>query len=289
MRFCRFGDDRLGLVEARSSGTSPRRSTCCRSAGYPFPRTTCSSRTSTRRASARAQLAPNAPALAARRRDAAQPGGQPRQDRRGAGELPEASRRGARPIRSCTTTTRAHVHHPQRRAVPEGHQLARRSGAGRRRSACPIAAPITKSSWRSSSASAANRVVAQRTRWRTWPATRSVSTSRFAASEDRSFRKSPDSYSVLGPWLVTADEIPNPGALDLQISGQRRAPAAVEHAVHDSRRRRADRAGVVVLHAAPGRCHLHRHARRREPDPGRRQHRGHHRSDRNHGGRRASR
>lgn len=37
-------------------------------------------------------------------------------------------------------------------------------------------------------------------------------------AEDRSFRKSPDSYSVLGPWLVTADEIPDPGSLDLQIS-----------------------------------------------------------------------
>jgi 2-keto-4-pentenoate hydratase/2-oxohepta-3-ene-1,7-dioic acid hydratase in catechol pathway len=37
-------------------------------------------------------------------------------------------------------------------------------------------------------------------------------------SEDRSFRKSPDSYSVLGPWLVTADEIPDPGSLDLQIA-----------------------------------------------------------------------
>ena len=37
-------------------------------------------------------------------------------------------------------------------------------------------------------------------------------------SEDRSFRKSPDSYSVLGPWLVTTDEIPEPGELDLQIS-----------------------------------------------------------------------
>jgi 2-keto-4-pentenoate hydratase/2-oxohepta-3-ene-1,7-dioic acid hydratase in catechol pathway len=37
-------------------------------------------------------------------------------------------------------------------------------------------------------------------------------------SEDRSFRKSPDSYSVLGPWLVTADEISDPGALDLQIT-----------------------------------------------------------------------
>jgi 2-keto-4-pentenoate hydratase/2-oxohepta-3-ene-1,7-dioic acid hydratase in catechol pathway len=37
-------------------------------------------------------------------------------------------------------------------------------------------------------------------------------------SEDRSFRKSPDSYSVLGPWLVTKDEIPNPGELDLSIA-----------------------------------------------------------------------
>jgi 2-keto-4-pentenoate hydratase/2-oxohepta-3-ene-1,7-dioic acid hydratase in catechol pathway len=37
-------------------------------------------------------------------------------------------------------------------------------------------------------------------------------------SEDRSLRKSPDSYTVLGPWLVTADEIPDPGVLDLDIT-----------------------------------------------------------------------
>jgi 2-keto-4-pentenoate hydratase/2-oxohepta-3-ene-1,7-dioic acid hydratase in catechol pathway len=37
-------------------------------------------------------------------------------------------------------------------------------------------------------------------------------------TEDRSFRKSVDTHSVLGPWLVTADEIPEPGRLDLQIS-----------------------------------------------------------------------
>lgn len=35
--------------------------------------------------------------------------------------------------------------------------------------------------------------------------------------EERSFRKSPDSYCVLGPWLVTADEIPDPGCLNLSI------------------------------------------------------------------------
>lgn len=37
-------------------------------------------------------------------------------------------------------------------------------------------------------------------------------------SEDRSFRKSPDSYTVLGPWLVPADDIIDPGNLDLRIS-----------------------------------------------------------------------
>jgi 2-keto-4-pentenoate hydratase/2-oxohepta-3-ene-1,7-dioic acid hydratase in catechol pathway len=36
--------------------------------------------------------------------------------------------------------------------------------------------------------------------------------------EERSLRKSPDSYAVLGPWLVTADEISNPGNLDLRIA-----------------------------------------------------------------------
>ena len=36
--------------------------------------------------------------------------------------------------------------------------------------------------------------------------------------EERSLRKSADSYAVLGPWLVTADEIENPGDLNLKIA-----------------------------------------------------------------------
>ena len=36
--------------------------------------------------------------------------------------------------------------------------------------------------------------------------------------EERSLRKSPDSYAVLGPWLVTPDEIVDPGDLDLRIA-----------------------------------------------------------------------
>ncbi len=37
-------------------------------------------------------------------------------------------------------------------------------------------------------------------------------------SEDRSFRKSIDTYAVAGPWLVTADEIPAPGRLKFSLS-----------------------------------------------------------------------
>ncbi len=37
-------------------------------------------------------------------------------------------------------------------------------------------------------------------------------------TEDRSFRKSADSYSVLGPWLVTKDEIARPEQLNLHIA-----------------------------------------------------------------------
>jgi len=36
--------------------------------------------------------------------------------------------------------------------------------------------------------------------------------------EERSLRKSPDSYAVVGPWLVTPDEVPNPGNLNLRIA-----------------------------------------------------------------------
>jgi 2-keto-4-pentenoate hydratase/2-oxohepta-3-ene-1,7-dioic acid hydratase in catechol pathway len=37
-------------------------------------------------------------------------------------------------------------------------------------------------------------------------------------SEDRSFRKSIDTYTVLGPWLVTTDEVKDPSKLELWIT-----------------------------------------------------------------------
>ena len=46
--------------------------------------------------------------------------------------------------------------------------------------------------------------------------------------EERSLRKSLDHFSVLGPWLVTADEIPDPGKLDmvLTVNGEVRQKAS---------------------------------------------------------------
>jgi 2-keto-4-pentenoate hydratase/2-oxohepta-3-ene-1,7-dioic acid hydratase in catechol pathway len=36
--------------------------------------------------------------------------------------------------------------------------------------------------------------------------------------EERSFRKSPDTYTVLGPWMVTADELDDPSRLSFSIA-----------------------------------------------------------------------
>jgi len=53
--------------------------------------------------------------------------------------------------------------------------------------------------------------------------------------EFQCWRKSIDTYSVLGPWLVTADEIPDPDALDLSLSvnGELRQQSNTRHLVLD--------------------------------------------------------
>jgi 2-keto-4-pentenoate hydratase/2-oxohepta-3-ene-1,7-dioic acid hydratase in catechol pathway len=52
--------------------------------------------------------------------------------------------------------------------------------------------------------------------------------------EDRSFRKSLDGYSVIGPWLVTADEIPDPDTLQISLhqNGTRRQHASTADMVY---------------------------------------------------------
>jgi len=55
--------------------------------------------------------------------------------------------------------------------------------------------------------------------------------------EERSLRKSCETYTVLGPWLVTADEIPEPGNLDLQldVNGERRQHGNTRQMIRDVR------------------------------------------------------
>jgi 2-keto-4-pentenoate hydratase/2-oxohepta-3-ene-1,7-dioic acid hydratase in catechol pathway len=51
--------------------------------------------------------------------------------------------------------------------------------------------------------------------------------------EERSFRKSPDSYTVLGPWLVTADELRDPSrlAFTIAVNGEIRQDANTDDLV----------------------------------------------------------
>jgi 2,4-didehydro-3-deoxy-L-rhamnonate hydrolase len=56
--------------------------------------------------------------------------------------------------------------------------------------------------------------------------------------EDRSFRKSIDGYAVLGPWMVTADEIADPDALPLSltVNGEMRQDSNTKMLIFDCRR-----------------------------------------------------
>jgi 2-keto-4-pentenoate hydratase/2-oxohepta-3-ene-1,7-dioic acid hydratase in catechol pathway len=55
--------------------------------------------------------------------------------------------------------------------------------------------------------------------------------------EDRSWRKSADTYSVLGPWLVTADEIPDPDKLEfgIEVDGEVRQRSNTSDLICDVR------------------------------------------------------
>jgi 2,4-didehydro-3-deoxy-L-rhamnonate hydrolase len=57
-------------------------------------------------------------------------------------------------------------------------------------------------------------------------------------TEDRSFRKSIDSYSVLGPWLVTPDEVPDPDSVDftLKVNGAVKQQSNTRHLIFKTRK-----------------------------------------------------
>ena len=56
--------------------------------------------------------------------------------------------------------------------------------------------------------------------------------------EDRSFRKSIDTYSVLGPWMVTADEISDPDnvPLNIAVNGEIKQSSNTDQLIYDCRK-----------------------------------------------------
>ena len=64
------------------------------------------------------------------------------------------------------------------------------------------------------------------------------------------FRKSIDTYSVLGPWLVTADEIGDPNDLDLSIkvNGELRQNSNTKYLVYDVQRLIEFASAMYTLH-----------------------------------------
>ena len=69
-------------------------------------------------------------------------------------------------------------------------------------------------------------------------------------AEDRSWRKSFDSFAVLGPWVVTADEIPDPNALDvwLKVNGEVRQSSNTRALIFDVDRLIEYASGAYTLH-----------------------------------------
>ena len=57
-------------------------------------------------------------------------------------------------------------------------------------------------------------------------------------TEDRSFRKSVDTYAVVGPWLVTADEVPDPNnlAISISVNGETRQRSSTSRMVYNEQR-----------------------------------------------------
>lgn len=68
--------------------------------------------------------------------------------------------------------------------------------------------------------------------------------------EDRSFRKSIDGYSIIGPWLTTADEIADPDTLDLALwlNGELKQSACTSQMVYGVARLIAFASSFYTLH-----------------------------------------
>lgn len=69
--------------------------------------------------------------------------------------------------------------------------------------------------------------------------------------EDRSLRKSPDTYAVTGPWLITADEVADPQNLDfhLKVNGEVRQASNTRNMIMNLRRQIAYASRFYTLHS----------------------------------------
>ncbi len=88
--------------------------------------------------------------------------------------------------------------------------------------------------------------------------------------EERSLRKSLDRFSVVGPYFVTADEIPDPDNLDMELLVNGLVRAEGEYQSADLWRRQAHFVLLEFLSALSRRYHHDRHAGGRRPGAGRR-------------------
>ena len=70
------------------------------------------------------------------------------------------------------------------------------------------------------------------------------------SGEDRSTRKSFDTFTPLGPWVTTADEVGDPGALELRcwVDGELRQSASTADLIYDVAELIAYTSHVMTLH-----------------------------------------
>ena len=95
------------------------------------------------------------------------------------------------------------------------------------------------------------------------------------SERDVQFRSTPAQFSLaksfrnfapIGPWLTTADDVPDPQGPRYWHAAQRFVDAGLPHERHGLLGRRTDRVPVVGVRTAPWRPHLHRHARGRRTE-----------------------
>ena len=228
MKLCRYDDDRLGVVRGDMVHDVTEAQTA-----DPGGRALCDEgRRGDRGAAAwrsrLEEMAAKAPGKPVSQVKLLSPVARPSKLRGGADQLQAhiEEMRSARDHRRSIDAARADDR--EGRPLPEGELLDGRPFARASRSASRTAATSTRSSSRSSSASRA--ATSRRRRPLDYVAGYCIGLDMTArGQEDRSFRKSIDGYSVLGPWLVTADEIADPDDVPLTIFSQRRGQAEQQH------------------------------------------------------------